>query len=178
MIVLFLGACHATYFSITGVEAKDLTNWMTEHRGAVLKNIGTPFQSLQNQPEKKASGRVKPLEEAFDWERYPSQKVTATGYTAGAESTGKSPGHPQYGITYSGVKVKRDLYSTVAADPSVFPIGTILFIPNYGYGLSPIPAQKLKAAALTSTLTPSRTSITIGAKKHLRSTLLKKGTAQ
>lgn len=101
----------------TNHEAKDLTNWMTEHRGAVLKNIGTPFQSLQNQPEKKASGRVKPLEEAFDWERYPSQKVTATGYTAGAESTGKSPGHPQYGITYSGVKVKRDLYSTVAADP-------------------------------------------------------------
>lgn len=90
--------------------------------------------------------------------------MTATGYTAGAESTGKSPGHPQYGITYSGVKVKRDLYSTVAADPSVFPIGTILFIPNYGYRVVADTGSKLKAAALTSTLTPSRTSITIGAK--------------
>lgn len=44
-------------------------------------------------------------------------------------------GDPEYGITYSGVKVKRDLYSTIAADLSVFPIGTILFIPGYGFGV-------------------------------------------
>ena len=49
-------------------------------------------------------------------------KVTATGYTAGYESTGKKPGHPQYGITYSGVKVKRDrnTLSTIAADLMYF----------------------------------------------------------
>src|SRR5690606_19681940 len=58
-----------------------------------------------------------------------------TGYTAGKESTGKTPDHPAYGITYSGVKVTRDLYSTIAADLDVFPIGTILFIPGYGYGV-------------------------------------------
>lgn len=75
------------------------------------------------------------LEEAFNWNDYPKQKVVATGYTAGVESTGKTKEHHAYGITYSGVKVKRDLYSTVAADPSVFPIGTVLFIPNYGYGV-------------------------------------------
>lgn len=75
------------------------------------------------------------LEEAIDWTQYPKRTVVATGYTAGVESTGKSPGHPSYGITYSGVKVKRDLYSTVAADLRVFPIGTILFIPDYGYGV-------------------------------------------
>ncbi|MEH7106245.1 hypothetical protein V7083_00495, partial [Bacillus sp. JJ1764] len=66
---------------------------------------------------------------------YPKHNVTATGYTAGAESTGKSQGHPEYGITYSGVKVKRDLFSTIAADLAVYPIGTILFIPEYGYGV-------------------------------------------
>src|SRR5699024_9772924 len=54
---------------------------------------------------------------------------------AGVESTGKTKDHPQYGITYSGVKVKRDLYSTIAADLSQFPLGTILYIPNYGYGV-------------------------------------------
>ncbi len=32
--------------------------------------------------------------------------MTATGYTSGIESTGKRPGHPEYGITYSGVKAK------------------------------------------------------------------------
>ncbi|BBH21610.1 hypothetical protein Back11_29550 [Paenibacillus baekrokdamisoli] len=62
-------------------------------------------------------------------------EVIATGYTAGIESTGKSPGHPQYGITYSGVKVRRASVSTIAADPKVFPIGTVLFIPGYGYGV-------------------------------------------
>jgi 3D (Asp-Asp-Asp) domain-containing protein len=81
------------------------------------------------------SGATPPLEEAFDWSKYPKKTVTATGYTAGYESTGKSPDHPEYGITYSGVKVKRDLFSTVAADLSVFPIGTIIFVPDYGYGV-------------------------------------------
>ena len=62
-------------------------------------------------------------------------EVIATGYTAGVESTGKRPGHPQYGITYSGVKVRRDQVSTIAADPKLFPIGTLLHIPGYGYGV-------------------------------------------
>ncbi|WP_339260052.1 3D domain-containing protein [Paenibacillus sp. FSL R5-0749] len=66
-----------------------------------------------------------------------TQKVTATGYTAGVESTGKGPKHPQYGITYSGVKVRRDkeTVSTIAADPKLFPMGSILYIPGYGYGI-------------------------------------------
>ncbi|WP_342555098.1 3D domain-containing protein [Paenibacillus sp. FSL R7-0652] len=66
-----------------------------------------------------------------------TQKVTATGYTAGIESTGKTPKHPQYGITYSGVKVRRDkeTVSTIAADPKLFPMGSILYIPGYGYGI-------------------------------------------
>ncbi|MBP3962227.1 3D domain-containing protein [Paenibacillus sp. DLE-14] len=62
-------------------------------------------------------------------------QVIATGYTAGVESTGKRPGHPQYGITYSGVRVRRAFVSTIAADPKVFPIGTLLYVPGYGYGI-------------------------------------------
>lgn len=65
----------------------------------------------------------------------PTVKVIATGYTAGVESTGKTPDHPAYGITASGVRVRRDVYSTIAADPNVFPMGTILYIPGYGYGV-------------------------------------------
>ncbi|EXX89559.1 hypothetical protein BG53_15485 [Paenibacillus darwinianus] len=61
--------------------------------------------------------------------------VTATGYTAGVESTGKRPGMRGYGITRSGVKVRRDHVSTIAADPAVFPIGTLMYIPGYGYGI-------------------------------------------
>jgi 3D (Asp-Asp-Asp) domain-containing protein len=68
-------------------------------------------------------------------EQYPKVRVVATGYYAGYESTGKNPSHPSYGITYSGVKVRRDDYSTIAADLRIFPLGTILYIPGYGYGV-------------------------------------------
>ncbi|WP_425495274.1 3D domain-containing protein [Paenibacillus tengchongensis] len=66
-----------------------------------------------------------------------TMKVTATGYTAGFESTGKTAKHPQYGITYSGVKVRRDknALSTIAADPKVLPLGSILYVPGYGYAV-------------------------------------------
>lgn len=77
----------------------------------------------------------KAIEEVIDFDQYPVTTVLATGYTAGIESTGKTPNHPEYGITFSGVKVKRDLYSTIAADLNVYPIGTILYIPDYGYGV-------------------------------------------
>ncbi|OCT10654.1 hypothetical protein A8709_22705 [Paenibacillus pectinilyticus] len=72
-----------------------------------------------------------------DLSKYKAVEVTATGYFAGKESTGKSPNHPTYGITYSGIKVKRDdkALSTIAADTKVFPLGTVLFIPGYGYGV-------------------------------------------
>lgn len=62
-------------------------------------------------------------------------QVVATGYTAGYESTGKTPDHPGYGITYSGVRVRRDHVSTIAADLTLFPLGTVLWIPDYGYGI-------------------------------------------
>jgi 3D (Asp-Asp-Asp) domain-containing protein len=71
-------------------------------------------------------------------------RVVATGYTAGFESTGKRPGHPQYGITFSGVKVRRGHVSTIAADPKLFPIGTLLFIPGYGYGLVADTGSRIK----------------------------------
>jgi len=64
-------------------------------------------------------------------------EVVATGYYAGVESTGKKPSHPEYGVTFSGMKVVRNVQalSTIAADPRVFPLGTVLYIPGYGYGI-------------------------------------------
>lgn len=75
------------------------------------------------------------LEEVMNLNQYPRHVLMATGYTAGVESTGKTKEDPSYGITFSGVEVKRDLYSTIAADLSVYPIGTIMYIPDYGYGV-------------------------------------------
>ncbi|QJC53210.1 hypothetical protein HGI30_17610 [Paenibacillus albicereus] len=73
-----------------------------------------------------------------------SISVLATGYTAGIESTGKKPGHPLYGITRSGVKVRRGDVSTIAADTKVMPIGTIVYVPGYGYGVVADTGSKIK----------------------------------
>jgi 3D (Asp-Asp-Asp) domain-containing protein len=78
---------------------------------------------------------LKRLEREIDFSQFPTKRVMATGYTAGKESTGKTKDHPLYGITFSGVQVRRDLYSTIAADLDVFPLGTLLYIPNYGFGV-------------------------------------------
>ncbi|WP_174728294.1 3D domain-containing protein [Mesobacillus harenae] len=154
MTFLFLLALSTTYQSISGVEAQTVASYLVNHEEASQENedallshqkkaIGLSFKFLEKISEltplisstEAVASPPQTLEEAFDWTKYPKKQIIATGYTAGIESTGKNPGHPLYGITYSGVKVKRDLYSTIAADLSVFPIGTILFIPNYGYGV-------------------------------------------
>jgi 3D (Asp-Asp-Asp) domain-containing protein len=152
MTSLFCVALFTTYQGISGVEAGTLTSYLatgnhddstssnTDHK---LRPMEVAYKFLQKvtnldlkiSSSEKVSGTIPTLEESIDWSQYPSTEVIATGYTAGYESTGKGPEHPQFGITYSGVKVTRDLYSTVAADLDVFPIGTILFIPDYGYGV-------------------------------------------
>ncbi len=38
----------------------------------------------------------------------------------------------EVGITASGVKARR---GTIAADTSIFPFGTVMYIPGYGYGV-------------------------------------------
>ncbi|TYR78709.1 hypothetical protein FZC66_18240 [Priestia megaterium] len=127
MCLLLAGALLTTYEFISGVSVSTIFKSIP-----FINHIHVLAQNTQASEE--AAGKQK-IEEAFDWSRYPTHSVLATGYTAGYESTGKNPNHPSYGVTYSGVKVKRDLYSTIAADLSIFPIGTILFIPGYGYGV-------------------------------------------
>lgn len=145
IFVLFTGAILVTFMNITNVDANELMDWWNDHQrfsfekavetnGTYKRDMREPLKTelLSFSPQEEKPERV---EEAVDWSKYPSKEVMATGYTAGVESTGKVVGDPLYGITYSGVEVKRDLYSTIAADPDIFPIGTILFIPDYGYGV-------------------------------------------
>jgi 3D (Asp-Asp-Asp) domain-containing protein len=147
MTFLFVTALFMTYQSVSGVKTQTLMDFAQLKMKAVHKleeklklNIFgvTNHAILEVEAflsSSKASAETVPLENSVDWTKYPKQTVIATGYTAGYESTGKDKDNPSYGITYSGVKVKRDLFSTIAADLNVFPIGTILFIPGYGYGV-------------------------------------------
>lgn len=54
--------------------------------------------------------------------------MEVTAYTAGPESTGKTPEHPLYGITASQAKAKQ--WHTIAAGPSI-PFGTKVYIPEF-----------------------------------------------
>jgi len=156
MIILFTIALFVTYQTVTGVHAQGISGGKPELKGTAnrtgkianslhsSKSLEIGYKSLKIKEKEttkissseEIQGRVPKLEDAFDWEKaYPRKTVVATGYTAGFESTGKNPGDPSYGITYSGIQVKRDLFSTIAADINVFPIGTILFIPDYGFGV-------------------------------------------
>ncbi len=55
--------------------------------------------------------------------------MTATGYTAGPESTGKYAD----GYTYTGLRATRGV---VAVDPKVIPLGTRLYVEGYGPALA------------------------------------------
>lgn len=147
MAFLLLLAIFSTFYAITGLIPINLTSSI----GKANATSHTNHIHLLNKMDQKIANHSMELKlkstyaehlvkqvslsDSINLEKFPSHKVTATGYTAGTESTGKQPGDPTYGITYSGVKVRRGLVSTVAADTHIFPIGTLLFIPGYGYGI-------------------------------------------
>ncbi|MFD1361447.1 3D domain-containing protein [Lentibacillus salinarum] len=149
MTFLFFGALLTTWSSISNLSFADVQAWSSGERAtssassekAVLRETVLQDKELKTKKQQKryiSSDQIEgpqSLEEYVNTKDYPSATVTATGYTAGVESTGKTSDHPEYGITYSGVQVKRDLYSTIAADLDIYPIGTIMYIPGYGYGV-------------------------------------------
>lgn len=106
-----------------------------------------------------------------------TMKVTATGYTAGYESTGKRPNHPQYGITYSGVKVRRDknAVSTIAADPKVLPMGSILYVPGYGYAVVADTGSAIKGHKIDLYFKTTRQVYREWGKKSVEVQLIKRG---
>lgn len=65
--------------------------------------------------------------------------MRATAYTASFKDTGKTPDHPEFGITYTGIRARRGI---IAVDPRVIPLGTKVYVegvgsvPDYGYALA------------------------------------------
>ena len=68
-----------------------------------------------------------------EWGLFPKRKCgrfTASAYDLSYRSCGKRPGHKEYGITYSGYRLRGNRYveRTIAADRTVLPIGTLVFL--------------------------------------------------
>ncbi|MFD0697505.1 3D domain-containing protein [Paenibacillus sp. GCM10027628] len=115
-----------------------------------------------------------------DLSKLKAVEVVATGYFAGKESTGKNPDHPEYGITFSGIKVKRDdkALSTIAADPTVFPLGTVLFIPGYGYGVVADTGSAIKGKKIDLYFDTKDAVYKEWGKKTVKVFIVKKGTGK
>ncbi|WP_018921831.1 3D domain-containing protein [Salsuginibacillus kocurii] len=144
MTFLFTIALFSTWHALTGVGIPELRDYVYDQMSEQSSYVSEEVAEIKREPEEKnwpvqAMGSLTDqqgqLDPSLGISDYPSKQVEATGYTAGVESTGKKEGDPGYGITYSGVPVQRDVYSTIAADPEVFPIGTILFVPDYGFAV-------------------------------------------
>ena len=59
--------------------------------------------------------------------------MNASAYTAGFSCTGRRPGDRFYRITASGREVEHGI---VAVDPRIIPLGTRLYVENYGFALA------------------------------------------
>jgi uncharacterized protein YabE (DUF348 family) len=66
-------------------------------------------------------------------------RMSATSYSSSYRHTGKTPDHPYYGITATGVRAREGI---VAVDPNVIPLGSKLYveleegIPDYGFAIA------------------------------------------
>jgi resuscitation-promoting factor RpfB len=60
-------------------------------------------------------------------------RMLATSYSPATSGSGKLPSHPRYGITFSGIPVKKGI---VAVDPKVVALRSDLYVPGYGSAMA------------------------------------------
>ena len=89
-----------------------------------------------------------------------------TAYTAGYESTGKTPSHPEYGITASGAKVKEN--HTIAVDPNVIPLGTYVYIEGIGIRKAEDTGSAIKGKKIDVYIPELDEALEFGVKKNVK----------
>lgn len=138
----FAAGAAAGGFAGKEITKKNIENIETESEKlkTVIAELKAEIASLKQEKEK-AEKRAKELEEEISKKLKETKsiiepkklKVIATAYTAGSESTGKTPEHPGFGITFSGWKAD---IGVIAVDPEVIPLGSIVYVPGYGYAIA------------------------------------------
>ncbi|WP_051620919.1 3D domain-containing protein [Paenibacillus sp. UNC451MF] len=91
---------------------------------------------------------------------------TLTAYTAGKESTGKEPSSASYGITYSGSKAEEG--RTIAVDPAVIPIGSMVFIDGIGIRTAEDTGSAVRGARIDVFMDDLKQAVNFGVKKNVK----------
>lgn len=91
---------------------------------------------------------------------------TLTAYTAGKESTGKTPAHPAYGITRSGSKAEEG--RTVAVDPSIIPLGSTVLIEGIGIRKAEDTGSAIKGSRIDVYMNDLQEAVEFGVKKNVK----------
>jgi 3D (Asp-Asp-Asp) domain-containing protein len=91
---------------------------------------------------------------------------TLTAYTAGVESTGKTPASPLYGITYSGSKAEEG--RTIAVDPSVIPLGTLVYIDGVGVRKAEDTGSAVRGAKIDIFMEDVGQALNFGVKRNVK----------
>jgi 3D (Asp-Asp-Asp) domain-containing protein len=97
--------------------------------------------------------------------------ATLTAYTAGYESTGKTPSHPAYGITASGAKVKENF--TIAVDPEVIPLGSLVYIEGLGIRKAEDTGSAIKGKKIDVYIPDLEEALEFGVKRNVKVYVLK-----
>ncbi|QSO55063.1 3D domain-containing protein [Alicyclobacillus curvatus] len=125
---------------------------MSRRGGLVLQpDAVEAFETVQRDPESQSI-------------RQKLGDFTVTAYALTANSTGKSPGQPGFGITASGSRAS--VGRTVAVDPSVIPIGSLVYIdlPGIGWRLAEDTGGAIKGRHIDLLLPSDGAAIQFGIK--------------
>lgn len=94
-----------------------------------VKGLRNKIDSNENEVPNKVEDKVEKTSGNDKRKNYYITTMNVSAYTAGIESTGKTPDHPDYGKTASGTYVKEG--RTVAC-PKSMPFGTVVEIEGFG----------------------------------------------
>lgn len=92
-------------------------------------------------------------------------KAKLTAYTAGFESTGKTPSHPEYGITSSGARVQEN--HTIAVDPQLIPMGSLVYIEGIGIRRAEDTGSAIKGNRIDVYIPDLQEALKFGVKKDI-----------
>ncbi|GAX89901.1 3D domain-containing protein [Effusibacillus lacus] len=154
------------------VETNPSVNLKKLGQGIRLNIPGNPTTANPIQPVLaiRKEGAFSRSGEPLRYSRVLNCKLTA--YTAGPESTGKRPGDPAYGITYSGKQAAEG--RTIAVDPQLIPIGSKVYIEGIGYRVAEDTGGAVKGEHIDVFFNDIHTALEFGVQKGIPVYVLEK----